>query len=354
MILFHRHYFFENYSGIHITIYVFTFINLILSLVIMGLGSLWLVYYVRKSYFVTLKIRSYKDPRNHNQNEILTNCKVEFVKSTLISIISFLEINMHLTIWVWSVVKSFYWYEKNDKDEHNSGDYVRIISASLPLILITLVGSLVCILTSYLSKAYSVKREVEFREKVLFFWIFVQLVPIICFIPVLKHLGFEHLKFFHRVFYICVFVNQIVVYSVLSRKLYLKLVWRKMDAYFEDITLHRKLIKMCRDFKRGSILYLVALILGLVYLILATLECINHIQTKETKETKGKITSEDKLLNNVLRLVNILFLSLLFGVSLWLHLSVFVSAVRRLFTKSSVFKLQNKHKQNYVPLIGEN
>ena len=341
-------------------------LGIIFSFGVVILGGLWCVYYIHHAVKVKRKIRALKRCTEHFERESYINGVTEYKKSIFIVIISFTESWLH--VFYWEIISDQFIYFHSINRTHGflnlslekSLSFDFLITVSLSLFI--LMSSLVCVLTSYLTKAYGTNRETKLKEKKLFIWMFLQLFVGwgLCLIPKTRTIGLP-------LYALWVFIGQIFVYIRVSKGLYFVLRRRREDAYFEDRELHTKMVRMCKSFKHGAIAYIAVLVLFLSEL---TAEIVKHIFIDifikenflygyiDPLETVSEDSSKIILrhLRIYLHLLSKMIAMLMLFFSLMAHLSVVVKAIMRGFQRKKYLRDQINGVNNMfrVPLIGEN
>ena len=260
---------------------IFIFINqLITSCAVLGiivLGCIWFVYFLRRARVLSRKIHYLKKQTDERCHEELTNARVDYIRSIFIAAISAFEIVPHV------ILPGFFAFQ-NILDEnlvnncstqkffyysYNVPVYRVFSVIALSSLIIAL--SLIHILTCYLNNAYGQKRIVTLtnRERLLFVWMLIQLIVVWASIA-----NWRAFLFTLPMVSALLFSSHLYLYCKYSHRLYLLLKRRKLDAWFEDQDNFRKLDRMCKDYRRGSILYVICISLLLTFLAYLFIEIL--------------------------------------------------------------------------------
>ena len=360
--------FIELYSPFHIEYFI---VRLIVSIGIIGnilFGTVWCVYFLFRIKVLRNKVYYLKKQTDERYFDELKNAKVDYIKSIFIAAISFSEIVFHLG-FVANFLFSKTGISDSDglpnctsKDElyftklsYNSQAFRE--SNALTFTSIIVFVSLIHILTSYLSHAYSEKRitNIMRRERVMFAWLFIQLVCVWCSI------------FYWPLFILTLpimtvvaLIGHLCLYWKYGRELYSVIRRRERDALFEDVQTHDKLLGMLKDYKKDAILYflyiflftsvLIACISGYIIKIFLLGDCLIekyfHLKV-QILQSKGKLSKIDTAIS--LLLLIILTLPLLL-----IHISIMRKLIVRMFKKRSAMNKPTRFSRStlFQPLIG--
>ena len=351
--------FFHKHRDIHIPIIILDSLGIIFSFGVVFLGGIWCVYYMFHALKVKRKIKALKRCTEHIERERYINALIEYKKSIFLVIISFLESWLH--VFYWGIISERFIHFHSGKDEafllkNPSFEFLLTVSFSLFILM----DSLVCILTSYLTKAYGTERETKLNEKQLFAWMFLQLFIgwIVCLIPRSHVIGLP-------VYTLCIFIGQIVVYTRLSKRLYSVLRMRREDSYFEDREMHTRLVRMCKNFKYGAIAYTVVLVFFLSEVITEIVKALFISIVIKDRFMDGYLDPSDFLnghseammkLRISLKMISKIIPMLMIFFSLMVHLSIVLKAIIRGIQRTRNTNKQIKCVKDMlrVPLIGEN
>ena len=355
-------------SPLHIVSFVVDLINYFGIIGNILFGTVWCVYFLFRIKVLRKKVCILKKQTDERYFDELNNAKVDYIKSIFIAAISFSEIVFHLGFVAGFIVSQLRISDLKDvpnctvKDEsyitkhsYNSQGFRAIFVLIITSIIMFV--SLIHILTSYLSHAYSEKRitNIMRRERVMFAWLFIQLVCVWCSI------------FYWPLFVLTLptmtvvaLIGHLCLYWKYGRELYSVIRRRERDALFEDVHSHDKLSEMLKDYKSDAILYflyillftsvLIAYLFGLIIKLFLLGDCLieNYFHLKvQILQRKGKLLKLDVIIN--LLLIIILTLPLLL-----IHISIMYKLIVRMFKKRSAMNKPTRFSRStlYQPLIG--
>ena len=224
----------------------------------------WSVYFWFRLREVTKKIHYLKRQRDQRCQDELANARVDYVKCVFLLGICLAEgVDLIVVIFLLaqrSIIPSSptgnctgdntpiaLYYQKSYR-------YSLVVTVSCTLIYTSLIHTL----TSYMANAFEEKRVVRLgrREKLLLLLLFTQIA-----IVWLSALYWRAFLFLMLLAAITTFPIHIFFFIKYSRQLYTALKRRTLDAWFEDTQQHKKLKGMCHEYKCGSILYAVSMVL---------------------------------------------------------------------------------------------
>ena len=328
-------------------------------------GSVWFVYYLFRINTLRKKVYYLKKQTDERCLEELKDAKVDYIKSIFIAAISAFEVLAHLGI---TEIEIFLKYTKvSNCSSTNRIDYLeytyhypvaRTILSFIAATTIVFV-SLIHILTSYLSHAYSEKRitNIMRRERVMFAWLFIQLVCVWCII------------FYWPLFILTLpimtvvaLIGHLCLYWKYGRELYSVIRRRERDALFEDVHSHRKLSEMLKSYKNDAILYFVYIFLFTSAILLSifsyTLQALLfddcsfqkylhfniHLLSYEENRAFHRISG---IINNTLLMFGILSL-------FFIYVFIMCRMIVRMFKRRAAMKKPTRFSRNtlYQPLIG--
>ena len=345
----------------HIPIFTMSILGGFFSILIVIFGLLWCTYYIKHLIIVKRKIKAIRASNNPNDRDRYINAVIDYKKSIFIIIISFTESWLNMLYWSLASfqhpkhLKIPYFTDLLENDI--IFDLVIILSMTVFIIL----SSSVCILTSYLAKAYGTKREIKLKEKYLFIWLATQVLigMLVSLIPNVKS---ELIP----LYLLGIMVIHIVMYVRLARKLHSVLRMRRIDAYFEDQQQHKQMIKMCKNFKLGAILYTATILMWLVELSIAILMYVFQALFKKTQFLNYTLHLEDPFttltkdykslfddISTSLQLLTIFVTMLMMCLSCMIHLYILFGFVYRSYNRNKEINTQIRNVQNmlYRPLI---
>ena len=321
------------------------------------LTTVWCVYFLSRVREIGRKIHYLKKQREERCYEELINAKVDYIKSIFIAAISALE---SFVLWfiLLLMVIAFNSIPQQTIANCPGGLYFveeiyhyTLVRGLLALEISSLLiyTSLIHILTSYLSHAYAIKRVISLarRDKVMLAWLFIQLIVI--------WISIAHWRAFISIIIIiaiCLFPIHLCLYIKYSRSLYLLLKWRRLDAWFEDPQSYKRLDGMCKEYKTGSILYVISLIsfaitlIGVCFKSIFKMILYQHCMLNEILfdlDIKWlNVSSENKHFVDIgFRVYDVVYnIFALISVSMFIlyHLFIWKEAVKRFLKKRSVYK----------------
>ena len=239
---------------------LYTF-QIVISIGVIGniiFGTVWGIYFLLRINTLRKKVYYLKKQTDERCFDELKNAKVDYIKSIFIAAISAFEVLTHLGLVEIEVFQNLIKVPIQNCSSQLYIEYsfysplYRVIAAfAITSVIVFL--SLIHILTSYLSHAYSEKRitNIMRRERVMFAWLFIQLVCV-----------------WYSIFYWPLFIltlpimvaialiGHVCLYWKYGRELYSVIRRRERDALFEDVHTHRKLSEMLKDYKIGFRLYM--------------------------------------------------------------------------------------------------
>ena len=328
-------------------------------------GSVWFVYYLFRINTLKKKVYYLKKQTDERCFEELKNAKVDYIKSIFIAAISAFEVLAHLGI---TEISIFLKYTKvSNCSSTNRIDYLeytyhypvaRTILSFIAATTIVFV-SLIHILTSYLSHAYSEKRitNIMRRERVMFAWLFIQLVCVWCsiFYWPLFILAFPIMTVIALIGHLC-------LYWKYGRELYSVIRRRERDALFEDVHSHRKLSEMLKSYKKDAILYFVYILsftIGIVVSIFSTLLqaiFLDDCLLRKYIHLNIHVLNGNRVLPKINNVVGNVTLMVGFVSLLLMYISIMCRIIVRLFKKRFAMYIPTRRFSNtlYRPLIGNN
>ena len=361
------HYVYEN-----IFILSCQFIIAVLFVGIMFFATVWCLYFLSRIRELSRKIHYLKKQTEERCYEELTNAKVDYIKSIFIAAICFFEIVKFVNFII--LVVSIH-IDKNDTSAPNCTNIKFILGSSynsyfirglmaMEVSSILLYTSLIHILTSYLCHAYAEKRIITLtrRDKVLISYLLIQLV--VMWISIV----------YWRVFLIIVpimiltlFPIHLCLYVKYSRRLYMLLKRRRLDAWFEDPDSYKKLVGMCKEYKTGSILYTVSIVLiamtffGIIILKFtdllfrkhSQLDCIFHTDLLFLVQTYREYNLIYKTFKTIILVSYNIFAVLATFSFFLLHVLIAYGVVRKLVKRRRDYRRYTGTRSViYQPLIG--
>ena len=255
----------------------------ILSVGILFFATVWCLYFLSRIRELSRKIHYLKKQTEERCYEELTNAKVDYIKSIFIAAICFFEVIHFLSIFVLEFSKKI--FEKHPVNNCNASFGIldlhhyteaRVLVAVYVASLL-LYTSFIHILTSYLCHAYAEKRIITLtrRDKVLISCLLIQLVVI-----GISTVSFHVFLFVLLLLVISLYPIHLCLYVKYSRRLYMLLKRRRLDAWFEDPDSYKKLVGMCKEYKTGSILYTVCIVLIIITSISASVLSFLQVSIK--------------------------------------------------------------------------
>ena len=347
----------------HIIIFIFLLINTIGLIFNFLFGIVWFLYFLFRTKVLRKKVYYLKKQTDERCLGELNNAKVDYIKSILLAAISGFEVIFHL-----SMVGAFAYPNvlklPNDscgtffaKYVHDSQGF-RAYFAFLISCIIMFV-SLIHILTSYLSHAYSEKRitNIMRRERVMFAWLFIQLVCVWCSI------------FYWPLFMLTVpimtvvaFIGHLYLYWKYGRELYSVIRRRERDALFEDVHSHRKLSEMLKDYKIDAILYFVYICLFISVFMIEFLVVIVQVLLFGNCQIQGlfhlnihnMLGSETKEEKSMFEVIEVISLTIMTFPLLFIYIYIMCKLIMRMIRRrNGMYNPTNEtHKTLRQPLMG--
>ena len=241
---------------------IFQILLVCLGLAITFLALIWCVYFLRRASGLSSKIHQLKKQTDERCLDELKNARVDFIKSIFIAAISASEIIPSiLALGFYGLPNIIDRSLVNNCSTNTYFDYSYNVPiyrafpvAFVSSLIITL--SLVHILTSYMTHAYSQQRIITltYQEKLLFVWMLIELIVVWASIG-----NWKAFLFTLPIVLAILLSSHLYLYCTYSRRLYRLLKWRRLDAWFEDRDSFRKLDRMCKDYRRGTILYVISI-----------------------------------------------------------------------------------------------
>ena len=342
------------------------FIHIITGISIIGnviFGTVWCVYFLFCIKVLRKKVYYLKKQTDERCLEELKNAKVDYIKSIFIAAISAFEVLLHLSI-VWGGLSLQYLKRPNCTGGIYYIEYVYQYPVARPILAFFVTStimfvSLIHILTSYLSHAYSEKRitNIMRRERVMFAWLFIQLVCVWCSI-----FYWPLFMLTLPIMTVVALIGHLCLYWKYGRELYSVIRRRERDALFEDVHSHRKLSEMLKSYKKDAILYFVYILsftIGIVVSIFSTLlqaifldDCLlrKYIHLNIHVLNGNRVLPEiNNVVGNVTLMVGLVSLLLM-------YISIMCRIIVRLFKKRFAMYTPTRRFSNtlYRPLIGNN
>ena len=353
--------YFKSFKHYHI---LPNFIKSIIGIGIAGniiFGTVWCVYFLFRIKVLGKKVCYLKKQTDERCFDELKNAKVDYIKSIFIAAISTFEVLAHLCMANEFVIDGFVKTPNCTgvtyafKLVHYS-QACKVNFAFIPTTIIIFI-SLIHILTSYLSHAYSGKRitNIMRRERVMFAWLFIQLVCVWCSI------------FYWPLFILTLpimavvaLIGHLCLYWKYGRELYSVIRRRERDALFEDVHSHRKLNEMLKSYKNDAILYFLYIFLFIVslitvistYIIRIILQGDSLIEKYCYPKVKSRIGTVD--ITKIAELIDLSFIVTLTFPLLLIHISILRKLIVRMFRKRAAMKNPTRFSRStlYQPLIG--
>ena len=251
------------------------------SLGILFLATVWCLYFLSRIRELSRKIHYLKKQTEERCYEELTNAKVDYIKSIFIAAICFFEVSSLISFCLEGAEHNLLISKKkfhncsnvNIIEDYKNFTFTRVLVA-MDVSFILLYTSLIHILTSYLCHAYAEKRIITFtrRDKVLMSCLLIQLI--VMWISIANWRAFV---FIVTIMTMALFPIHLCLYVKYSRRLYMLLKRRRLDAWFEDPDSYKKLVGMCKEYKTGSILYTVSIVLIATEILLIVI--VNLVET---------------------------------------------------------------------------
>ena len=264
--------FFNFWDSEHI---IFSIFDLIINFGIIGnilFGTVWCVYFLFRIKVLRNKVYYLKKQTDERYFDALNNAKVDYIKSIFIAAISAFEVLTHLFV-IGAITHQNIFNLPNDTCATFVPEYSYYSQAYRGICVLGCTSmimfvSLIHILTSYLSHAYSEKRitNIMRRERVMFAWLFIQLVCVWCSI-----LYWPLFMLTLPIMTVVALIGHLCLYWKYGRELYSVIRRRERDALFEDVHSHDKLSEMLRSYKDAAILSFVYICTSLGISIFALL-----------------------------------------------------------------------------------
>ena len=333
------------------------------------LATVWCVYFLSRVREIGRKIHYLKKQREERCYEELINAKVDYIKSIFIVAISAFEIITSISPIIVLRINNI---DRKTKVNTCTGDYLFVESyhytfvrglLALEISSLLIYTSLIHILTSYLSHAYAIKRVISLarRDKVMLAWLFIQLIVI--WISIAYWRAFISIII---IIAICLFPIHLCLYIKYSRSLYLLLKWRRLDAWFEDPQLHKRLDGMCKEYKTGSILYIASVISFGIAIVFVTINGVMELVLTQTcflnllfdsnppwlQTVDSEFQSPIHVFFTIYRILYNLLFACVFVFLFALHLYIMWKAVKTLWKRRVAYK--NGAKEMYRPLLANN
>ena len=326
-------------------------------------GTVWCVYFLFRIKVLRKKVYYLKKQTDERYFDALNNAKVDYIKSIFIAAISFSEVMFHLSAGCVIANQNFIKLHNDScgtcfsKYSYNSLAYRMYLSLTSTFIIMFV--SLIHILTSYMSHAYSEKRitNIMRRERVMFAWLFIQLVCVWCSI------------FYWPLFILTLpimtvvaLIGHLCLYWKYGRELYSVIRRRERDALFEDVQTHDKLFKMLKSYKNDAFLYFVYICVFLGVVIIVILAVIietllfGDCQIRKTFNLNihiliGKETTQEDITSQAVSIAGGSFLIFLL---LLIHISITYKLIKRMIKRRNEMYNPTKGTRNtlHQPLIG--
>ena len=347
---------------------IYNIIYIIIGIGIFGnviLGTVWGLYFLLRINELRKKVYYLKKQTDERCLGELNNANVDYIKYIFIAAISAFEVLAYLGL-IGGISAQTYLKLPNcsDRDSTYYIEYTyyypvfRTISALVVTSIIMSV-SLIHILTSYLSHAYSEKRitNIMRRERVMFAWLFIQLVCVWCSI------------FYWPLFMLTLpimvaiaLIGHLYLYWKYGRELYSVIRRRERDALFEDVHSHDKLSEMRWYYKHDSILYF-------LYIFLFTSAMLTNFTTTFIKaiflgdclikkvvhlDIHALSDKGSEVLFNITDIVGTIFLMLGTSFLFLMYISIMYRQIKKIFKRR--FSMNNptrfSHNTLHQPLIG--
>ena len=334
------------------------------------LATIWCLYFLSRIRELSRKIHYLKKQTEERCYEELTNAKVDYIKSIFITAICFFEIKSIIFAVIIVIFRTVIPDEKIDGCPVPS--FIELIY-HIPIfrILVSLLLtsniiflSLNHILTFYLSKAYEGTRVINLTSgtKLLFILMSIQIV-----IVWISSVYWELFLYTITLIAMTLFPIHLCLYVKYSRRLYMLLKRRRLDAWFEDPDSYKKLVGMCKDYKTGSILYTVCVILIFFAIVFSSITTFVKLISEPGCSTKLVLfvpINTNNLSDTNNYILNVFFSKVLVHILLTiavcflfsLHLLVLGKLIKRALNRRKVYKNCKSYYQQegFQPLIGSN
>ena len=339
-------YFIQSGDYTNIPIYIFQILMGVELIFITISCAVWLFYYLSRINKLRKRVNGLKN--QSQEYDHFKNARVKYIKSILMSIILFVEL-LIFALLIFIITSLRHLLEQKQRNNCDTSAIIRLSHnltfryvTTLALVLFTVYLSLIHIVTSYLSTAYSGPRNTKLSKRELGMFIFACFLALVFFAS-----SFSPESFLVSVFFLppIVFVTHIFLFARYSRSLYLVLERRRLDAWFDDMSSYRKLERMCKEYKITAILYLTSIvILSFSYVYIVVIDFVFtalkqpcflsnafHFSSKGLEEFDSNHGQTIHTLYRIFYsfLINIFgFVGISFLFSL--HVSILVQAIRRL------------------------
>ena len=349
-------------------------ISILPGLGILFLATIWCLYFLSRIRELSRKIHYLKKQTEERCYEELTNAKVDYIKSIFIAAICFFEVSSFVCFCLGIAEHNLLIIKEKENKLYNCSNvnvienfknftFTRILFA-MDVSSLLLYTSLVHILTSYLCHAYAEKRIITLtrRDKVLISYLLIQLVVIGISIVYWRAFVFTALMMITTLFpiHLCLYVKY-------SRRLYMLLKRRRLDAWFEDPDSYKKLVGMCKEYKTGSILYTVSIVLIIIGIFLIvtvnlvetvfTAPCVLNLVFFNIKfnwlhKTYQKHEALIEIFFNISKIILSFFGVCMIVFVFALHFYILYKAIKRLWKRRIAYK--NCTREMYRPLLVSN
>ena len=358
-------------GGILLVSQLFSGILVVLTVI---LNCIWCVYFTNHWLIVKKRIKYLRQQTCETELEKLTNSRVDLVKSSYIILISFTEILSALMIPVILLSKNFiknnsinntiaeFEYCSYDKFIATSQDHVNRVLLTINAWLFCSIFWLLIGLNSYLNKAYSTKRIIRHRERIV--WFGITISTIICIIIASY---WKVLIFLVPLTPIVPILQFLILYKS-TRKLYENIQRRSLDSWFEDKDEHIRLERMRKSYLHGSILILALLMVIIVFWIfmifsvyydwLLQSNCSLNKLLNVDYNFSGVYQHNKKFFDVTLSVNKVITAFLTFVASLFLfilHFSILKECIVRMLRRRKLYKsaVGRFNHEIYQPLLGE-
>ena len=337
------------------------------------LATIWCLYFLSRIRELKKKIHCLKKQTEERYEE-LTNAKVDYIRSVFIAAICFFEVSSLICFCLGGVEHNLLIIREKENKLYNCSNvnlienfknftFARILFV-MDVSSILLYTSFIHILTSYLCHAYAEKRIITLtrRDKVLISCLLIQLV--VMWISIVYWRAFI---FIVPIMTMALFPIHLCLYVKYSCRLYMLLKRRRLDAWFEDPDSYNKLVGMCKEYKTGSLLYIVSIVLIIIGIFLIV--TVNLVETVFTDPCvlnlvffnimfnwlKKAYHKHKALIERFFNISDIIFH--LFGVCMFvfvfaLHFNILYKAFKRLWKRRIAYK--NCTREMYRPLLVSN
>ena len=346
-------------------------ISILSSLGIVLLATVWCLYFLSRIRELSRKIHYLKKQTEERCYEELTNAKVDYIRSIFIAAICFFEVSSFVCFCLGIAEHNLLISENkfhncsnvNLIENFKNFTFTRVLMA-MDVSSILLYTSFIHILTSYLCHAYAEKRIITFtrRDKVLISCLLIQLV--VMWISIANWRAFV---FIFAIELVSLFPIHLCLYVKYSRRLYMLLKRRRLDAWFEDPDSYKKLVGMCKEYKTGSLLYTVSIVLITIgILLMVTVNLVEMLFTDPCvlslvffnimfnwlKKAYQKHKALIEILSNISDIIFYLLGVCVFVFLFALHFYILYKAIKRLWKRRIAYK--NCTREMYRPLLVSN